>query len=37
MEFEEDERGKTLYIALCWQNEKGQRGPWSNVQTTIIP
>ena len=37
MEFEEDERGKTLYIALCWQNGKGQRGPWSNIEKTIIP
>ena len=37
MEFEEDERGKTLYIALCWQNERGQRGPWSNLEAAIIP
>ena len=37
MEFEEDERGKTLYIALCWQNERGQLGPWSDIQTAIIP
>ena len=37
MEFEEDERGKTLYIALCWQNVRGQLGPWSNLQTAIIP
>ena len=37
MEFEEDERGKVLYIALCWQSEKGQRGPWSNIEKTFIP
>ena len=37
MEFVETERGKTIYIALCWQNEKGQRGPWSNIEKTIIP
>ncbi|GHV55458.1 hypothetical protein FACS1894181_19130 [Bacteroidia bacterium] len=37
IEFKEDERGKTLYIALCWQNEKGQRGPWSDIEKAIIP
>jgi hypothetical protein len=37
IDFREADRGKTLYIALCWQNEKGQRGPWSDIQTAIIP
>ena len=37
MEFDETDRGKTLYIALCWQNIKGKRGPWSNIETAIIP
>jgi hypothetical protein len=37
MEFHEADRGKTLYIALCWQNVKGQRGPWSNLEAAIIP
>jgi hypothetical protein len=37
MDFREADRGKTLYIALCWQNERGQLGPWSDLQTAIIP
>jgi hypothetical protein len=37
IDFHEADRGKTLYIALCWQNEKGQRGPWSNIEAGIIP
>ncbi|MDR2469627.1 MAG: hypothetical protein LBD27_04005, partial [Tannerella sp.] len=36
-EFAEEERGKTVYIAICWQNEKGQRGPWSEIESAIVP
>jgi hypothetical protein len=34
--FEDAERLKTLYAALCWQNEKGQLGPPSPIQSIII-
>jgi hypothetical protein len=37
LEFAEEERGKTVYIAICWQNEKGQRGPWSEIENAIVP
>jgi len=37
IEFDETERGMTAYIALCWQNERGIRGPWSEVQSAVIP
>jgi hypothetical protein len=37
LEFTEEERGKTVYIALRWQNEKGQLGPWSEILSAIIP
>jgi hypothetical protein len=37
LEFTEEERGKKVYVAICWQNEKGQRGPWSAIQNTVIP
>jgi hypothetical protein len=36
-EFKEEERGKTAYVALFWQNRKGERGPWSEIQSVIIP
>jgi hypothetical protein len=29
--------GKTLSGALMWQNEKGEKGPWSEIQSIIIP
>jgi hypothetical protein len=30
-------RGKTVSIALCWQDNKGRRGPWGPMVSTIIP
>jgi hypothetical protein len=37
LEFEEDERGKTLYMALRWENTRGDKGPWSRIEEAIIP
>jgi hypothetical protein len=36
MIFDEKELGKTLYISLRWENEKGELGPWSPVQSKVI-
>jgi hypothetical protein len=36
-EFTEEERSKTVYMAACWQNEKGQKGPWSEIVSAIVP
>ncbi|MDR1493008.1 MAG: hypothetical protein LBT05_09845 [Planctomycetaceae bacterium] len=36
-EFTDEERGKTVYFAICWQNEKGERGPFSEIASAIIP
>ena len=35
--FTEEERGKRVYIAMRWQNKKGNKGEWSEIQATIIP
>jgi hypothetical protein len=35
--FTEEQRGKKVFVALRWQNEKGQVGPWSEILGTIIP
>jgi hypothetical protein len=35
--FEEEERGKSVYIALRWQNKKGKKGPFTVIQSAIIP
>jgi hypothetical protein len=37
LEFTEEERGRTVYIAMRWQNEKGQKGPWSKIESAIVP
>jgi hypothetical protein len=37
LEFTEEERGKTVYVAICWQNEKGQMGPWSEIVSALVP
>ncbi|MDR1592237.1 MAG: hypothetical protein LBS16_05075 [Prevotellaceae bacterium] len=31
------DRGKIVYIALCWQNTHGERGAFSDIKSTIIP
>ena len=35
--FDEAVRGKTLYAALAWQNQRGFIGRWSGIQSTVIP
>jgi hypothetical protein len=36
-EFKESERGKTVYFRLCWENTRGQKGPWSEIVSSIVP
>jgi hypothetical protein len=35
--FEEDQRGKTVYFCLCWENTRGEKGPWSEIVSAIVP
>jgi len=37
LHFNEEDRGKTVYVALSWQNERGIKGPWSEYKTAIVP
>jgi hypothetical protein len=37
LKFDETDRGKTVYIALQWQNERGITGQWSDIKSTVIP
>jgi hypothetical protein len=37
LSFENDQRGQTLYFALRWENTRGEKGPWSNIQCTKVP
>lgn len=31
-----EERGKTVYIAVCWQNEKSERSLGSDIESAIV-
>ena len=35
--FTDDQRGKTVTVSLAWQNERGTRGEWSEILSTVIP
>jgi hypothetical protein len=37
IEFEEEDRGKTFWYAVRWENTTGEKGPWSEIQSVIIP
>ncbi|MDR1865999.1 MAG: hypothetical protein LBR08_10565 [Bacteroidales bacterium] len=37
LKFTEEERGKTVYAAACWQNERGERGHFSEIVSAVIP
>jgi hypothetical protein len=35
--FRGEQRGKILYFAIRWENNTGDKGPWNDIQDTIIP
>ncbi|MDR0550915.1 MAG: hypothetical protein LBG72_02725 [Spirochaetaceae bacterium] len=35
--FDESDRGKSLYICPCWENNKGEKGPYGEIVKVIIP
>lgn len=37
LEFKDQDRGKTVYFALRWENTRGHKGPWSGVYSAIVP
>ena len=34
---EEAERGKKVFYAACYENAKGEAGPWSDIIEAVIP
>jgi peptide methionine sulfoxide reductase MsrA len=37
IEFDEEDRGKTFWYAVRWENTRGEKGPWSEIMSAIIP
>jgi hypothetical protein len=35
--FDESDRGKSLYICPCWENNKGEKGPFGEIVKAIVP
>ncbi|MDR0599993.1 MAG: hypothetical protein LBG84_07935 [Treponema sp.] len=36
-EFSPPDQGKRVVCALCWQNEKGEKGPYTDIVTAVVP
>ena len=37
LEFRGEDRGKTVWFCLRWENTRGEKGPWSEIVSAIIP
>jgi hypothetical protein len=37
LSFAREQRGNRLFFALRWENTRGIKGPWSDIESTIIP
>jgi hypothetical protein len=37
LHFTEEDRGKRVYVALRWQNERGILGQWSDIKDAVVP
>jgi len=37
LHFDDEDRGKTAWVALAWQNERGILGAWSEYKNAIVP
>ena len=37
MTFPDADRGKIVSMAVCWENPQGEKGPWSEIISTVIP
>jgi hypothetical protein len=37
LKFGEEDRGKTVYYCLRWENTRGEKGPWGPIESVKIP
>ncbi|MDR1408306.1 MAG: hypothetical protein LBJ23_09720 [Tannerella sp.] len=37
LEFKGEDRGRTVWFCLRWENMKGEKGPWSEIVSAIVP
>jgi hypothetical protein len=36
-ELPDRQSGMILCVAMCWENTRGEKGPWSHIETVVIP
>ncbi|MDR1279356.1 MAG: hypothetical protein LBK99_00850 [Opitutaceae bacterium] len=37
LDFDENQRGQRIWLIARWENTRGQKGPWSDILSAIIP
>jgi hypothetical protein len=37
IDFDEKQRGQKIYFILRWENTRGEKGPWSEIASAVIP
>lgn len=37
LEFQGHERGKTVQFCLRWKNNRGEKGPWGEIGSAVVP
>jgi hypothetical protein len=37
LKFDENQRGQTVYLCLCWENTRGEKGNWSSIVSAKVP
>ena len=37
LKFSKEDKGKTAYFSMAWQNARGMLGPWSEIQSMVVP
>ena len=37
LSFSGEQRGQSLYFAMRWENTRGEKGPWNEIQGVLIP
>ncbi|MDR1674846.1 MAG: hypothetical protein LBR86_00005, partial [Tannerella sp.] len=35
--FSGKQRGRRLYFSMRWENTRGDKGPWNDIDSVIIP
>jgi hypothetical protein len=35
--FSGNDQGRTLYLAMRWENTRGEKGPWSYIERALVP